>query len=125
MRSRSSLPRWMAAQAEPLATPKSQFATPEWSRPRRPLDAFPASVHALSMDFRTGSPRSEQLGGPGERLEHHAVALGELLEGRELVGVGVAVELEGQADRSEAHRRLAVDAQGAAEVEVALGPHRP
>ena len=62
-----------------------------------------------------------QLRRPGERLEHHAVALREADERGEVLLARVRVEVEAQADRAEAHGRVAVDAERAAEVEVALG----
>ena len=60
-------------------------------------------------------------GALAQGLVHDAVALGELeqLGDRGLVGVGVQRERE--PDRPEADRRVAVDAERAAEVDVALG----
>ena len=58
-----------------------------------------------------------------ERLIDDAVALGQLLQRRKLLVVGVGVELERQADLAEADRRLTIDAERAAEVEVALRAH--
>src|SRR5207245_1445079 len=68
-------------------------------------------------------PLDRQLGATGKRLEDHAVALRRLQKCVELVLTRVAVELEAQADRAEPHRRIAVDAKGASEVEIALGVH--
>ena len=68
---------------------------------------------ALELDVELRAAR--------ERLQHDAVALGQLEQRGELLVVGVGVELEAQADVAEADRRGLVDAQRAAEVEVALG----
>ena len=65
--------------------------------------------------------RDVELRAARERLQHDAVALGELEQRRQLLVVGIGVELEAQADVAEADRRLLVHAQRAAEVEVALG----
>ena len=54
-------------------------------------------------------------------LQHHAVALGQLQQARELLVVGLGVDREPQPDGAEADRRLAVDAERAADVELALG----
>ena len=62
----------------------------------------------------------------GERLVHDAVALGQLQQRRELLLVGVACRARSaEPDRAEADRRVAVDAQRPAEVEIALGAHAP
>src|SRR3954447_5795357 len=59
-----------------------------------------------------------------ERLQHGAVALGPLHEALELLGARVRrVDVEAQADRVEAGRDLAVDAERPAQIEVALDDH--
>src|SRR3954469_8151332 len=59
-----------------------------------------------------------------ERLQHGAVALGPLHEALELLGARVRrVDVEAHADRVEAGRDLAVDAERPAQVEVALDDH--
>src|SRR4051812_39070863 len=61
---------------------------------------------------------------PAERLEHGAVALGAGHEPLEvLLARAGRVDLEAQADRIEAGRHVAVDAERPAEVEVALDDH--
>jgi hypothetical protein len=65
--------------------------------------------------------RRRELGRLGQSLEDDAVALGQLQQRRQLLLVGVRVQLEAEADRLEPDRRLAVDREGAAEIEVALG----
>ena len=65
--------------------------------------------------------RHVELRAARERLQHDAVALGQLEQRGELLVVGVGVELEAQADVAEADRRRLLDAERAAEVEVALG----
>ena len=89
-----------------------------WSLPLR----RPAGVAAL----RAGAARDAgaQPRRPRERLEHDAVALGQAQERGELVLARVGVELEVQPHVLEADRRLLVDAERAAEVEVALGADR-
>ena len=57
----------------------------------------------------------------GEGLVHDAVALRQLQQRRELFLRGGRVELEREADRAEADRRVAVDAHRPAEVEIAFG----
>ena len=57
----------------------------------------------------------------GDGLEDHAIALGELEQLVELVLRRVGLDLEGEADRPEADRRVLVDAERAAEIEIALG----
>jgi len=59
-----------------------------------------------------------------ERLEDHAVALGQLDQRVHLLGRRVGVQLEAQADVAKAHGRILGDAQGAAAVDVAFGKHR-
>src|SRR6185437_1144961 len=67
--------------------------------------------------------RELQLGPLAQRLEDNAITLGELHQRLQLVGAGIAVELEAQADLAEAHRGVLVDPERAAEIEIALGPH--
>src|SRR5450755_3308326 len=70
-----------------------------------------------------------QAGGQGRRagegLIDDAIAFGQLVQRRELLLVGVHVQLEGQPNRREAHRRGAVYSQRATEVEIALRDHLP
>src|ERR1700722_16236552 len=54
-------------------------------------------------------------------LIDHAVALGELEELVELLLLGVGVDRKGEPDLRKADRRVLGDAEGAAEIEVALG----
>src|SRR4051794_20851398 len=68
-----------------------------------------------------GLRRDRQLRRRAQRLEDDAVALGQLQQCLQLLVARVRVEVEGEADRLEANRGLAVDGEGAAEVEVALG----
>ena len=83
--------------------------------------ALPLAVPRLAV-YAPRSPRPDaQLRRSRERLEHDAVALGEADERGEVLLAGVRVEVEAQADRAEAHGRVAVDTERAAEVEVALG----
>src|SRR3546814_9655433 len=56
----------------------------------------------------------------GDRLQDHAEALRQLQQLVDALLRLRGVEVEGDADLAEADRRLLVDAQGAAEVEVAL-----
>ena len=83
-----------------------------------PLAALP---RLAALRAGAGGDADAQLGRPGERLKHDAVALGEADERGEILLAGVRVEVEAQADRAKAHGRVAVDAERAAEVEVALG----
>src|SRR3954471_109447 len=62
-------------------------------------------------------PIDLQPGGTRERLQHHAVALGQLDELVDLLLLGIGIEVEAQPDRTEADGRLAVDAERAAEVD--------
>src|SRR5690348_1100033 len=59
----------------------------------------------------------------GDGLIDHAIALGELQKLVELVLRRVRLDVEAQPDLAEADRRLLVDTEGAAEVEIALGRH--
>jgi [protein-PII] uridylyltransferase len=58
-------------------------------------------------------------------LIDHAIALGELQQLIELVLRRVGVDIEAQADLREADRRLLVDAERAAKIEIALGDDVP
>ena len=60
-----------------------------------------------------------------ERLVDDAVALGQLQQRRELLVVASVSSSNAEPDRAEADGRVAVDAERAAEVEVALGADRP
>src|SRR3954454_24967942 len=72
---------------------------------------------------RPSRPADPERDAAGKRLVDDAVALGGLEQRVELLVARVGLELEAQADRGEADRRLAVDAHRAAEVEVAFGHH--
>ena len=80
-------------------------------------------IEGLTLEVRVYSDVSaaDTGGAAAQRLKHDAVALGELEQLVELLLRGVAHDVEAQADVAEAHRRLAIDAERAAEVEVALG----
>src|SRR5215210_5995740 len=67
--------------------------------------------------------RESHQGRPPEGLQHDAVALGEPEERLQLLRGRVGVDLEGEPDLLEADGCLLAHPQGAAEVEVALGPH--
>src|SRR5690349_12313703 len=54
-----------------------------------------------------------------ETLEHHAIALGQLEELVDLLLRRIRVDLEGETDIPKAHGRGLVDAERAAEIEVA------
>src|SRR5919107_1795207 len=56
-------------------------------------------------------------------LEHDAVALGQLQELIDLLPGSIGVHLKGEADGLEADGRCLVDAERAAEIEIALGLH--
>src|SRR4051794_28189040 len=73
----------------------------------------------------SGRDRRAQLRRGRERLQYHAVALGQPQQRVELLGRGGRVELEAQPYRREADRCLAVDAERAAEVELSLGGDVP
>ena len=91
------------------------WATWEWIVPAVSADAEALVYLGWSL------PLVARPAAGAERLEHHAVALREADERGEVLLAGVRVEVEAQPDRAEAHGRLAVDAERAAEVEVALG----
>jgi hypothetical protein len=74
-----------------------------------------ASIPPLKCHFH-GNGR-----GLAERLVDHAVALGELEQGGALLGGDGAFDIEDQTDVLEAHGSFAVDAQGAAEIQIAFG----
>jgi hypothetical protein len=57
-----------------------------------------------------------------QRLVDHAVALGQLDQLGELIGRGVAVELEPQPDRAEPDRRVLGDPERAPKVEISCDP---
>src|SRR6185437_14632498 len=57
-------------------------------------------------------------------FKDHAISLGQLHQRGDLVGAGVAHDVEAQTDGAKAHRRGLVDAERAAEVEIALGADR-
>ena len=80
-------------------------------------------IEGLTLEVKVyiGRERRRDRRPVAQRLKHDAVALGELQELIELLLRGVALDVEAQADVAETHRRLAVDAERAAEVEVALG----
>src|SRR6185503_20260750 len=96
-------------------------------RPGAPLPRLEPAVRrpAGLAALRAGAARDPcaQARRAGERLEHHAVALGQLEQRGEVLLAGVGVELEAQADVLEADGRLLVDTERAAEVQVALGEH--
>ena len=83
------------------------------------------SIDGLTLEVRVYTSVSERGGGRrgAQRLKHDAVALGQLEQLVELLLRRVAGELERQADVAEADGRLAVDAERAAEVEIALGAY--
>ena len=86
----------------------------------RPSTVAPAGrAQAASVCETDSAGRSREL------LEDHAVTLRQAQQGGDLLLLGVALELEAQADRLEAHRGVPVHRQGAPEVEVALRAHRP
>src|ERR1051326_6240016 len=89
---------------------------PEWRRP------IPASREARGPR-RRGNAR-HQLGRVAQCLQHDAIALGQLQEAVDTVLRLVGVEREGQADRTKADGRGAIDPQCAAEIEIAFGPDR-
>ena len=60
--------------------------------------------------------------GLAERLVDHAIAFGELEQGGALLWGDGTFEIKEEADVLEAHGGFAVDAQGAAEIEIAFGP---
>jgi hypothetical protein len=72
-----------------------------------------------------GGEAGGECGGAGEGLVDDAIAFGELLERGELLLAGVSVEVEEEANVGEVDGCVAVDAEGAAEVEVALGADAP
>src|SRR5271154_4837584 len=57
-------------------------------------------------------------------LKYYAIPLRELDERGQLVGARGGFEIEAQTDRAESHRRVLGDAQGAAEIQIALGAYR-
>src|SRR5579872_643123 len=82
-------------------------------------------IHFLSGGCAAGGGSRAHERGLGrrrisERLQHHAIALGELHEGVELVLGRVGVEFERKADGLEPDRGLLVEAERAAKVDVAL-----
>src|ERR1700686_5063171 len=93
-----------------------------WPLRRRTLlaglgpNCAPSRASPSAFSGEGGGERS----GAGEGLVDDAVALGELAERGELLLAGVGVELEGEAYVGETNGRVAVDAEGAAEVEVTL-----
>src|ERR1700738_1682633 len=58
-------------------------------------------------------------------LVDHAIALGEFQEQIELVLRRVGIDVETQTNFGKTDRRLLVDAERAAEIEIALGGHEP
>jgi hypothetical protein len=60
---------------------------------------------------RHGAPRRG-----GDRLQHDAVAFGQPLQRRQLLGVGVGVQLERQSNVGEPNRDALVDGESASEV---------
>ncbi len=77
----------------------------------------------MKRESRSGavSDRDGNRGRLAESLVDDAVALGEADEGGELIGRGVGIEIEGEADIAEADGGVFGDAEGAAEIEVAFG----
>src|SRR5262245_11943298 len=59
-----------------------------------------------------------------QRLQHYAIAFGELDQLLLLLGARVGVEVEVQADLAEADRRVLRHAERAAEIEISLGAYR-
>src|SRR3954454_7064981 len=86
---------------------------------RSPLDGLRTS-YASSPHTRHALDR--HVGRLHQGLQHHAVPLGAFKQPRQLVIVGVGVELEPQPDVGETDRCLPIDTEGAPEVEIALGP---
>src|SRR4051812_30042293 len=89
--------------------------------------AFPAMGVSLPrrVALRRGG-RAHRLdhGRVAERLEHRAVALGSLHQALEVLFAGVRrVDLEAHPDRVEAGADFPVDAERAAQVEVAVDDH--
>ena len=84
-------------------------------------DAFRAAPLDTEQIQSSSRRRHRQLRLLVDRLEHHAIAFGELHQRIDPLLRLVRLEFEGQADRPEADRRILGDAQRAAEVEVAFG----
>jgi len=80
------------------------------------VDARAHAIGSASALYRVVT-EVESVGPLASVLVHDAVALGELKQRRELLGVGVAFEVEREADRGEANRGVTFDAQRSAEIE--------
>src|SRR3954451_14175696 len=92
--------------------------------PRTRMEAHCADGGGLT------TPRSGQMSGHGqrwrgsERLVDDAITLGEAQQRLDVLVARVSVEVERGANRRKSHRSLLVDAERAAEVEVAFDMHR-
>src|SRR5262245_23798737 len=86
-----------------------------WEHSRVPTKCH-SRARGISLSTAFERQRRRRL----QRLINHAVALRQFLERLELLGRGVSVQLEAQADGLEADGRVLGDTERAAEVQIAL-----
>src|SRR6185437_16559025 len=82
------------------------------------------TISARSLSWSSPPPCHLKLRRLPQRLVDDAVAFGQADERRQLLVAGVGLQIEVEGDALETDRDIRRDAQCAAKVELALGPHR-